>query len=345
MAIFRSLKTLINKNPKTRIETRPFFTGVGASATTVITTTTLFLNPPLYTPFSHRTTPLSKWIAPFQFQGPLFLSSPPWKLSQSATPLNGVVLRKVQSLNLDLIRGRTAFPSKLGFGSGFARPNVLDRVESKKEEDVARDGLVKSFVNLPNLVSVSRLISGPFIGWMITNEMYSSAFVALAISGATDWLDGYLARRMKIDSVVGSYLDPLADKVLIGSVGVAMVHMDLLHPGLVGLVVLRDVILVGGAVLFRASSLGWKWKSWIDFFNLDGTCPQKVEPLFLSKVNTVFQLVLVAAALLQPEFGTQETQSYITYLSLLVASTTVASTAAYGAQYMRKGSALVTRNP
>ncbi|KAH7569541.1 hypothetical protein JRO89_XS06G0181600 [Xanthoceras sorbifolium] len=320
MAIFRSLKTLINKNPKTRIETRPFFTGVGASATTVITTTTLFLNPPLYTPFSHRTTPLSKWIAPFQFQGPLFLSSPPWKLSQSATPLNGVVLRKVQSLNLDLIRGRTAFPSKLGFGSVFARPNVLDRVESKKEEDVARDG-------------------------MITNEMYSSAFVALAISGATDWLDGYLARRMKIDSVVGSYLDPLADKVLIGSVGVAMVHMDLLHPGLVGLVVLRDVILVGGAVLFRASSLGWKWKSWIDFFNLDGTCPQKVEPLFLSKVNTVFQLVLVAAALLQPEFGTQETQSYITYLSLLVASTTVASTAAYGAQYMRKGSALVTRNP
>ncbi|XP_030960074.1 26S proteasome regulatory subunit 7-like [Quercus lobata] len=42
-------------------------------------------------------------------------------------------------------------------------------------------------------------------------------------------LDGYMARKMRINSVVGSYLDPLADKVLIGSVALAMVHMDLLH--------------------------------------------------------------------------------------------------------------------
>lgn len=94
--------------------------------------------------------------------------------------------------------------------------------------------------------------------------------------------------------------------------------------GLVGLVVLRDVALVSGAVYQRASSLGWQvrllysnfvgtlffflyqllyglanfgnnlfkscagfiqWKSWLDFFNLDGTSPQKVEPLFISKVS------------------------------------------------------------
>ncbi|MBA0811183.1 hypothetical protein Gohar_003108, partial [Gossypium harknessii] len=53
-------------------------------------------------------------------------------------------------------------------------------------------------------------------------------------------------------------------------------------------------------------------------------------------VNTVFQLILVASALLQPEFGTLETQSCITYLSWLVAVTTVGSTFAYGAQHMRK---------
>nr|AFK35748.1 unknown [Lotus japonicus] len=165
-------------------------------------------------------------------------------------------------------------------------------------------------------------------------------WVGLAISGATDWLDGYVARKMKIDSVVGSYLDPLADKVLIGSVAIAMVHQDLLHPGLVGLIVFRDVFLVGASVFQRASSLGWKWKSWFDFFNLDGTHRQKVEPLFISKVNTVFQLGLVVAALLQPDFGTQETQSYITYPSWLVASTTMASSVAYGAKYMRSGAML-----
>jgi cardiolipin synthase len=141
---------------------------------------------------------------------------------------------------------------------------------------------------------------------------------------------------MKINSVVGSYLDPLADKVLIGCVAVAMVQKDLLHPGLVGIVLLRDVALVGGAVYLRALNLDWKWKTWSDFFNLDGSSPQKVEPLFISKVNTVFQLTLVAGAILQPEFGNPDTQTWITYLSWLVASTTMASTAAYGVQYWKK---------
>ncbi|RDX60468.1 Cardiolipin synthase (CMP-forming), mitochondrial, partial [Mucuna pruriens] len=298
--------------------------------------------------------------------GPLFLTWPPWKLSQSATPLylrgNGVVFPKVHPFNLlptTTIKPPLRFPDPLP----------------------SHSSLFHSFFNLPNFISFTRLISGPLLAWMISNELYTPAIIGLALSGGTDWvthLDGYVARKMNIDSVVGSYLDPLADKVLIGCVALAMVHNDLLHPGLVCLVVFRDVFLVGGAVFLRASSLGWKWKSWFDFFNLDGMGRQKVEPLFLSKVslmgvlslsfsarevdyadrehvnsfllsiilfeeeykfeqvNTVFQLVLVAAALLQPEFGTQETQSYITYLSYLVASTTVASTAAYGAQYFRR---------
>ncbi|KAK1284056.1 hypothetical protein QJS10_CPB21g00909 [Acorus calamus] len=180
------------------------------------------------------------------------------------------------------------------------------------------------------------MVSGPFLGWVIVNEWYLSAFVGLAISGATDWLDGFVARRMGINSVIGSYLDPLADKVLIACVALAMVERDLLHPGLVGLVVLRDAVLVSGAIYKRASNLGWEWKSWSDFVNLDGSHSEKVEPLLISKINTVFQLVLVATALLQPELGTPESQQYITYLSWLVASTTVASSVAYGAQYMRK---------
>ncbi|TKY72141.1 Cardiolipin synthase (CMP-forming) [Spatholobus suberectus] len=265
--------------------------------------------------------------------GPLFLTCPPWKLSQSATPLyvhaNAVVLRKV---NLNLLRPTiTHLPLHL-----------QHRFDSNSNSDQS-PLLLRTFLNTPNLISFSRLISGPLLGWMVTNDMYTSAMIGLAISGGTDWLDGYLARKMKIDSVVGSYLDPLADKVLIGCVALAMVHKDLLHPGLVGLVVFRDVFLIGGAVFQRANSLGWKWKSWFEFFNLDGTGRQKVEPLYISKVNTVLQLGLVAAALLQPEFGTQETQSYITYTSWLVASTTMASTAAYGVQYIRS-SAMVLKS-
>ncbi|CAH2071650.1 unnamed protein product [Thlaspi arvense] len=327
-------------------KTRPFFTAASAapSGGTVSPIPPSFL--PLFPHFSHRLSPLSKWFVPLR--GPLFLSSPPWKLLQSATPLhwrgNGAVFRKVEALNirLDRIRSRT----RLGLQSAASNVVTVDR-NLFKEEDGSREngGIMESFVNVPNMISMARLVSGPALWWMISNEMYTPAFVGLAVSGASDWLDGYMARRMKIDSVVGSYLDPLADKVesfdllcvvLIGCVALAMVQKDLLHPGLVGIVVFRDVALVGGAVYLRALNLDWKWKNWSDFFNLDGASPQKVKPLFISKVNTVFQLALVAGALLQPEFGNPDTQTWITYLSWLVASTTMASTAAYGAQYMKK---------
>ncbi|KAE8708911.1 Cardiolipin synthase (CMP-forming) [Hibiscus syriacus] len=341
MGIYRSLQNLIIKNPN---KARTFLT-----ATLRNPSTATYVIPPLSSPLFHtRVSPfspsLSKWIAPFN--GPLFLSSPPWKLSQLATPFwgNVPVLRKVKALNLDLIRGSGAkFPVKLRFGSVLSDPSVLDRLETEKGSTKEREAVVESFVNLPNLISMSRLVSGPLLGWMIVNEMYGLAFVGLTISGATDWLDGYVARKMKINSVVGSYLDPLADKVLIGCVALSMVHNNLLHSGLVRLVVLRDVALIGGAMYQRASSLGWQWKSWLDFVNLNGTSPQKVEPLFISKVNTVFQLILVASALLQPEFGMPETQSCITFLSWIVAATTVGSTIAYGAQHTRKRPRLMSK--
>ncbi|KAJ8761894.1 hypothetical protein K2173_005605 [Erythroxylum novogranatense] len=327
MAIFRSLRTVITRNKESSKKVRTFFTVTSIS---IIPSpcAPICLQPVHYSPYHRSFSPLPKWIAPFH--GPLFLSSPPWKLSQSATPLHlrgdSLVLKKVEAFHLNLLKSPV--------GSGFAARVVFDRVDDV-EEDGFGNPMVESFVNLPNLISFSRMLSGPFLGWMITSEMYTAAFLGLAISGATDWLDGYVARKMKIDSVVGSYLDPLADKVLIGSVALAMVQKDLLHPGLVGLVVCRDIGLVGGALYHRARSLGWKWDSWYDFLNLDGTRPEKVEPLFISKINTVLQLVLVAAALVQPDFGTEETKPYITYLSWLVVSTTMASGAAYGTQHMR----------
>ncbi|KAK8954731.1 hypothetical protein KSP39_PZI001983 [Platanthera zijinensis] len=175
-------------------------------------------------------------------------------------------------------------------------------------------GVVEGYLFTTNIIAFSSVIElwNPYR--MILNEWYLYAFCGLAVSGATDWLDGFVARKMNINSVMGSYLDPLADKILIVCVAVAMVKMDLLNPGLVGIIVLRDVALVGGAVFTRASSLGWEWKSWSDLVNLDDAHSEKVEPLLISKINTVFQLLLVAAALLQPELGTEKMKSYVTYL-------------------------------
>ncbi|XXG73152.1 hypothetical protein AAC387_Pa07g2119 [Persea americana] len=352
-AVFSSLKTLFkNQNPN-RKNTISLLLSLSssfhASAIPLSSPLHLLSLSPLSTLSPSLLSSHSTFISPFRtrwipFSGPLFLSSPPWKLLQLATPLylrgELVLLRKAESLNLLPKRN---FPIKLGFGSVGGVEDAIRIVDARELGERGGGAVVEGFANLPNLISLSRMVSGPVLGWMILNEWYLSSFVGLAISGATDWLDGFVARKMGINSVIGSYLDPLADKVLIGCVAATMVKMDLLHPGLVGLVVLRDVGLVSGAVYKRACALGWEWKSLSNFINLDQMRPEKVEPLFLSKVNTVFQLVLVAAALLQPEFGTSETQSYITYLSWLVASTTVASSVAYGVQHMQNGSISATK--
>ncbi|KAL2495362.1 Cardiolipin synthase (CMP-forming) [Forsythia ovata] len=341
MSFFRSLKTLVSQSlknhPNSISPSRTFLSLVSSTPTS-----NLFLLSNNHRHFLFR----SKFFSPLSnYGGPLFLSNPPWKLSQSATPLllqSDDVLNflKLRVRPLDLLH-RPSFPYNLGIQSTASVQRLLSHERDTKklingsELHISCGGVTDSYLNLPNYISFSRLLSGPLLGWMITQEMYLSAFVGLAISGATDWLDGYLARRMGINSVVGSYLDPLADKVLIGCVALAMVDVGLLHPGLVALVVLRDVVLVGGAFYKRASSLDWKWKSLSHFFNIDGAGAQKVEPLFISKVNTVFQLLLVAAVLLQPGFGNEETQPYVTYLSWLVALTTITSTMAYGAQHLR----------
>lgn len=161
MAIYRSLRKLIAINHR---KTRPFFTSAAASGGTVSLIPPPFS--PLFPHFSHRLSPLSKWFVPLH--GPLFLSSPPWKLLQSATPLhwrgNGAILRKVEALNLrlDRIRSRT----RLGLQS--VEPNVVtvDRNLSKEEDESrGNGGIIESFVNVPNMISMARLVSGPVLWW------------------------------------------------------------------------------------------------------------------------------------------------------------------------------------
>lgn len=142
MAVYRSLKTLIRR-------TTPAYKFSYTSPSPFPSPPSSFLSP-----LSRSRSPLSRWITPFH--GPLFLSSPPWKLSQSATPLyfqSDVVL--VPSIPaLDLLR-RRKFPVNLEF----------DRIVRNEPSESEAGGLVESFVNLPNLISIGRLVSGPFLGW------------------------------------------------------------------------------------------------------------------------------------------------------------------------------------
>ncbi|KAH9311906.1 hypothetical protein KI387_026941 [Taxus chinensis] len=299
--------------------------------------------------------PFNKWIA---YSGPLFLCSPTWQLSQSATPLyppgkfvfrgsewEGDKQQKKESrINL-FVRKHLAENARVRWQVADAQlfdGASLLNAGALEWENSASNAIAS--VNWPNAISIARMLSGPLLGWMILNDLYYPAFVALVFAGASDWLDGYVARKMKINSVLGSYLDPLADKVLIMCVAMAMIKNNLLPPALVALVVVRDFSLVAGAFYKRAHSLGWKWKSWGDFFNVDNSGVERIEPLFLSKVNTVLQLALVGTALLQPEIGTEDSFYLLTWLSWLVAATTLASWAGYGLLLFQKGPQPAIRN-
>ncbi|CAN4117418.1 unnamed protein product [Withania somnifera] len=235
MAIFKSIKTLISRNRNFHsnylTSSRILFTQhfSSSSSSTIPLTSLVNIDPFLYSRrrrrhhFLFRPTFLSP-LSAVNFC-PLFLSSPPCKLSQSATSIHLqsdflLVFPRVRTLRLQ-------FPYKLCFQS---TRRLEDEINDRqwKESQIAVE-VRDSFLNLPNLISLSRMISGPFLAWMIIHDMYLPAFVGLAVSGATDWLDGYMARRMGINSVVGSYLDPLADKVLIACVALAMVDKGLLH--------------------------------------------------------------------------------------------------------------------
>lgn len=168
MALYRSLRKLAETNPLKK--PRPFFTATAAASAAASGGTVSPIAPsfpPLLPHFAHRLSPLSKWFVPLH--GPLFLSSPPWKLLQSATPLhwrgNGGVLRKVEALSvrLDRIRRRT----RLGLQS-------VDRDLGEEEDGSSRGGgIMESFVNLPNLISMARLASGPVLWWYVsTTSLY-----------------------------------------------------------------------------------------------------------------------------------------------------------------------------
>ncbi len=136
-------------------------------------------------------------------------------------------------------------------------------------------------MNVPNIISLARLIAVPGIIWAILAEEMVLAFWIFVAAGVSDAIDGFIARHFNAKSELGSYLDPLADKALLVSVYIACGYEHYLPYWLVILVVFRDILIVGGVILL---------------YTLNHQRPQ-MSPLWISKLNTVMQIVLAALVL------------------------------------------------
>jgi len=178
---------------------------------------------------------------------------------------------------------------------------------------------------IPNMLSALRLLAAPLAAWLILNDHDTAALVVFAFAGASDGLDGYVARRWGFTSRFGAWLDPVADKLLMLFCLTALYGVGATPVWLLALVVARDAAIATGWLLINYLSL-----------------PQRSEPLLIGKISTVVQVLYILSMLLLLALdieapGLAGAAAWITGL------VTVMSGAAYAGGFLR--GALMQKNP
>ncbi|MFM2151755.1 MAG: hypothetical protein RL199_190 [Pseudomonadota bacterium] len=143
-------------------------------------------------------------------------------------------------------------------------------------------GLLREEVlNAPNLVTLARIAVIPFFVVLLLAESRANSFwaaVLFGVASATDYVDGYLARKLQLITTFGKFIDPLADKLITMSAYIVCVHLGRL-PAWVAIVIIgRELIINGlrtiamseGIVI--AASQGGKWKTALQLAGIAGLC-------------------------------------------------------------------------
>ena len=173
-------------------------------------------------------------------------------------------------------------------------------------------------LNLPNLISLGRLLLVPLAIVLILEGSYWGALWVFVVAGVSDAVDGFIARKFNRRTPLGALLDPLADKVLLVSVYVALGIAGQLWTWLVVLVVFRDLMIVGGFLLIQALA----------------AMPKSFQPLLVSKINTGVQVAAVGYVLARLGLGAAPGPVDLV-LGMAVAVTTVVSGLIYFVQWVR----------
>ncbi len=107
-------------------------------------------------------------------------------------------------------------------------------------------------LTLPNLISVIRLGLIPILWWWMATDHVAAAGWLLGVIGATDWIDGYLARRLNQVSEVGKFLDPLADRIAVAVAVIGGLVFDILPAWFAWAIILREGVIGLGALVIVA---------------------------------------------------------------------------------------------
>ncbi|KAK5104833.1 hypothetical protein LTR62_003149 [Meristemomyces frigidus] len=207
---------------------------------------------------------------------------------------------------------------------------VADQVRSSLTTLAPRENIY----NLPNLLTVSRLVAAPVTAYLVVHDQHAWALALFAYAGITDLVDGWIARKWKLQTVAGSVIDPAADKALMIILTVTLAVKGALPLYLATLILGRDASLLAAAAYYRYASLPAP-KTFTRYW--DFSLPSaEVHPTTVSKYNTFLQLVLIGSTLALPvvpaaslHLSTVGLHQGMQYYQWLVAGTTAWSGLSY----------------
>jgi cardiolipin synthase len=136
--------------------------------------------------------------------------------------------------------------------------------------DVAR------LINIANGLTAARVLMVPYFAYLLISGRGKSALVVFAVCGATDVLDGVLARWLRQRTLVGTLLDPIADKLLMATAFIVLSYVHTIPLRLTVMVISRDIVILTGS-----------------FFYLLLFDARDIRPTGLSKANTAVQILTV----------------------------------------------------
>jgi cardiolipin synthase len=169
---------------------------------------------------------------------------------------------------------------------------------------------LKQFRAAPNLLTMLRLFTLPFLVITILDGRWRLAFALLWIAGVSDGLDGLLARWLHQKTTLGLYLDPIADKLLLSTMFVVLTHVGVIPRYVTVLVLSRDIgILLIATLLFATNTLR-------DF-----------RPSFLGKFNTVVQILGILTVMtcqVVPRWGLWEAKNLLLWTIAVLAPVSAA---------------------
>ena len=192
---------------------------------------------------------------------------------------------------------------------------------------------------VPNCITLTRIACTPILVYWIVNDQPIHAVAGCIAAGVSDFLDGWIAKNYNQGTVLGTYIDPLADKILINSLSVAVWCSGVLPTPIMGIWMTKDLVLMVATYRYvvaeteissgndNDANTTPESKRIAFLEKLDPlTIPLKVEPTQTSKANTALQFVVLGMSIVHPLYGLDP---YLSWMSWTSAGMTILSLMSY----------------